>query len=63
MTFTSFIICCQLARAIHGSDDAIRYAARQCRDRVSREHRPLVSRIMRHHRVNEWLDLYESGNL
>jgi hypothetical protein len=59
MTFCEFIICCQLARAIHGSDDSIRYTARQCRDLVSREHRPLLSKIMRHEKAGKWLELYD----
>lgn len=59
MRFTSFILCCKIARQIHGSDEALRYTARACRDLVSREHRPLVSRVMRHPEISKWLDLYD----
>lgn len=59
MTFSEFVLCARIAYAIHGTDDSIRYTARQCRDRVSREHRPLVSRIMRHPKIGEWLKMYE----
>lgn len=59
MTFCEFILCAKLAHQIHGTDDAIRYTARQCRDKVKREHRPLLSRLMRHPRIAEWLNGFE----
>lgn len=57
MSFTELIWCCALARQIHGTDDAIRKTLHICRDRVSMQNRPLVSRLMRHPRVGEWLKL------
>lgn len=57
MTFADLILACALARAIHGTDDAIRKTCYACRDKVERKHRPLVSRLMRHDPVGEWLNL------
>lgn len=60
MTFTEFILCCKIARALHGTDNALRHTARQCRDRVSIQNRPLLSRLMRHDKIGKWLDAIDS---
>ena len=57
MTFCTFILCAKLAHQIHGTDDAIRYTAYQCRDKVKREYRPLLSRLMRSKNIGKWLDM------
>lgn len=59
MTFYTFILCAKLAHQIHGTPDAIRYTARQCRDLVSREHRPLLSGLMRRNDIEDWLNRFE----
>jgi hypothetical protein len=65
MTFGDLILACALSSAIHGTDAAIRHTCYLCRDKVERKHSPIVSRLMRHPRVGEWLKLVlevEDGN-
>jgi hypothetical protein len=59
VTFCSYILCAKLAHAIHGTDEAIRYTSHQCRDLVSREYRPLLSRLMRHPKIGVWLNGFD----
>lgn len=62
MTFNDLILACALTRAIHGTDEALRKTCHRCRDRVSMQHRPLVSRLMRHPKIGQWLDMMMEVN-
>lgn len=57
LSFNDFILCAALARRIHGSDQAIRETCYRCRDKVRLEHRPLLSKLMRHPKIGTWLDM------